>query len=295
MQTLFKPQEAKGIEQRQSSHRSADTRHSEGKTHVSTTQEFKSSDRWARAPRNSEQNIRDMREPNLVTSNSKTQPEPSGTNDRGQAHGKDRSSHHRESKTHVREGHKSRGAVSRRPHGREDEDASPQSRDVKTRDGGESKNRESRSRRPRESDTRDRRGHGSASRIPPLTRRPIWGERGEDTCAPNHKILRDKAPDHTDAPWYVRMWIAAYMRYRGLDDNLAAGVHYTGAEFYELSLEDMVELFIHKCGVKQKEAQILGRDVWECVHVSLRCRSVPNDDPAWLTYRNRSNHHLYQT
>lgn len=57
------------------------------------------------------------------------------------------------------------------------------------------------------------------------------------------------------------------MRYRGLDDNLAAGVHYTGAEFHELSLEDMVELFIHKCGVKQKEAQILGRDVWECIHV----------------------------
>ncbi|ETS88271.1 hypothetical protein PFICI_02099 [Pestalotiopsis fici W106-1] len=268
MQSPFR---AKGTEQNQS-HRSADTRNSEGKKHEATSQEYKSSDRWARGSKNTEQIPRGMRESNIATSNSKAHPEPSGTNGRGHTHGKDRSSHHRESKTHDREGQKSRGAVSRRPHGREDEDAKHQSRDAKARDGGESKNRESRSRRPREGNARDRsqRDAGSTSRVPPLTRRPIWGERGEDTCAPNHKILRDKAPDHTDAPWYVRMWIAAYMRYRGLDDNLAAGVHYTGAEFYELSLEDVVELFIHKCGVKDKEAQILGRDVWECVHVSFK-------------------------
>ncbi|KAK9781961.1 hypothetical protein SCARD494_14016 [Seiridium cardinale] len=133
-------------------------------------------------------------------------------------------------------------------------------RDYRVHDASAIKDQESRSRKSRGKEIRSAR-----SRAPSLPRKPIWGERGEDFAAPNHKILKDKVPDHTDAPWYVRMWIAAYMRYRGLDDNLAANVHYTGAEFQTLSLPDMIELFTAKCGVKHKEAEILGSDVWQCV------------------------------
>lgn len=103
---------------------------------------------------------------------------------------------------------------------------------------------------------------------PLLKRRPIWGERGEDTCAPKREVLADKVPDHTDAPWYVRMWIAAYMRYRGLDDKLAERVHYTGVELQALDARAMVDLFVAKCGLRGSEGEILGRDVWELVQVS---------------------------
>ncbi|KAI1858488.1 uncharacterized protein JN550_012621 [Neoarthrinium moseri] len=103
----------------------------------------------------------------------------------------------------------------------------------------------------------------------PVSRKPIWGERGEDTCAPQRAMLADKVPDHTDAPWYVRMWIAAYMRYRGLNDAMAENVHYTGAEFQGLDLPAIVDLFIVKCGLSSKEADIIGQDVWELVQDKL--------------------------
>lgn len=216
-------------------HKSLDTRNAETKRHGPTSR--------TRGPKKSEpNNPRDGRDSNPAGPVSQPLVDAPGSSAR--EHGR---SSRRDPKNSSHDKH--HDGTSRRPHGRNDE----------------AKSRDSKSRKPKEGDAKDKSTRGS--RMPPLTRRPIWGERGEDTCAPNHKILRDKAPDHTDAPWYVRMWIAAYMRYRGLDDNLAAGVHYTGAEFHELSLEDMVELFIHKCGVKQKEAQILGRDVWECIHV----------------------------
>lgn len=106
--------------------------------------------------------------------------------------------------------------------------------------------------------------------IPPehrLPRKPIWGERGEDGSAPKRDVLVDKVPSLGDAPWYVRMWLAAYMRYRGLSDSLAENVHYTGAELQALDSSSVAELFTTKCGLEQREAEILGRDVWEMVQV----------------------------
>ncbi|KAH8194268.1 hypothetical protein TruAng_011567 [Truncatella angustata] len=166
--------------------------------------------------------------------------------DRRECHvgGRERKSRiHREA--HVREhrprepgGHKERDLVS--GEAKEPETTSRQAK---------SWNAKSREPWRRERTAKDHPSRNPRSRPTSLPRKPIWGERGEDVGVPNHQILKDKAPDHMDAPWYVRMWIAAYMRYRGINDNLAANVHYTV-----------------KCGVKRNEAIILGRDVWECVH-----------------------------
>jgi hypothetical protein len=107
------------------------------------------------------------------------------------------------------------------------------------------------------------------------SRKPIWGERGEDGSAPTRDVVVSKAPGRDDDPWYVRMWLAAYMRHRGLSDSLAEGVHYTGAELQALDCASVTELFVSKYDLRQSEAEASGRDVWEMIQVATTLRSRP--------------------
>ncbi|KAK8109271.1 hypothetical protein PG984_015072 [Apiospora sp. TS-2023a] len=57
------------------------------------------------------------------------------------------------------------------------------------------------------------------------------------------QLIRDRLPTAESPPNYVRLWLSGYFTYRGLDPGCADRFFWSGAEFMDLALLELVEAF----------------------------------------------------
>ncbi|KAK8075946.1 hypothetical protein PG994_003218 [Apiospora phragmitis] len=63
------------------------------------------------------------------------------------------------------------------------------------------------------------------------------------------KLIRDRLPTAESPPNYVRLWLGGYFTYRGIDPTRADRFLWSGAEFQDLALAELVEAFRRKAAV----------------------------------------------
>ncbi|KAK7937232.1 uncharacterized protein PG986_014100 [Apiospora aurea] len=62
------------------------------------------------------------------------------------------------------------------------------------------------------------------------------------------QLIGDRLPTAESPPNYVRLWLGGYFTYRGVDPGRADQFLWSGAEFMDLALEELVEGFRAKLG-----------------------------------------------
>lgn len=106
------------------------------------------------------------------------------------------------------------------------------------------------------------------------------------TAAGLHKLYRDRLPTAESPPNYVRLWLGGYFTYRGLDPVCGDRFFWSGAEFMDLALPQLVEAFRAKLmgaevattgfgssgvasmvKVTEAEVEMMGVDVYNFIQV----------------------------
>lgn len=100
------------------------------------------------------------------------------------------------------------------------------------------------------------------------------------------QLIRDRLPTAESPPNYVRLWLGGYFTYRGLDPVCAHRFFWSGAEFMELALPELVEAFRAKLmmatdltagfgsksmgtGVTEAEVEMFAGDVFGFIQVRV--------------------------
>ncbi|KAK8091479.1 hypothetical protein PG997_001840 [Apiospora hydei] len=104
----------------------------------------------------------------------------------------------------------------------------------------------------------------SASIANSIRTRPDRGGGGSSsslyTEAGLRHLIRDRLPTAESPPNYVRLWLGGYFTYRGVDPGRADRFLWSGAEFMDLALEELVEGFRAKLGSgRDRDASSAGR------------------------------------
>ncbi|KAI0023359.1 hypothetical protein F4780DRAFT_77752 [Xylariomycetidae sp. FL0641] len=86
---------------------------------------------------------------------------------------------------------------------------------------------------------------------------------------PNRTEIIAACPGLQASPTQVRDWLAAYLRYRGLDAGGAARFFWRGVELHRATYGTLLEAFRQHCGMLEWEADILAYDIYTIIESSI--------------------------